>query len=705
MPRGAESESYVAGERMTRRTFTLLAAVLWVIGASVRVHNGLRFPVLSGYDGFAHFTYVWYLAATGRVPLPTAGWEFFQPPLYYALMAGFWRGLAGIEPIVRLHAGTAVIAAAGLVHAWVVWDVTRRRWPDDRLLRLTALAFMLFLPVHLYGVGFLGNEQLTAVWSSLAFVALLAEVRRPSLGRSLALGLLLGLALLTKITALAVVAGAVGTLVLRGAAARTRGLTAAHLVVVLGALVIVSGWYYARNVADYGTPFVMSRRELVLRIVEDDLPQARRTLAEYLLFDPLVFRRPMWPRGDAPPALRDAVWTGLYANTWYDGFGGWAVPRVTESETSRRAGQALLLLGIAPTLVVLLGFAASLSALRPRHFDGAKVATVTTLAPMLLIFVVGTREVPIAAAVKATYLMPVTAAFGVAFALGLAELRRRWPRALRVVAADVALVSVLSVVVFWHGLLFDARAIRGSFPMIEASLTNQLGVVAYAGGDRGAARGHFERAAADGLHLGDENLGILALEDGRLDEAVHHLKRALRVQPSQSLGLAADRAMHDRGTRAEYLNLLALVALAQDRPERAARVAGAAVRLDPTIPEAHYDLAVALLAAPPVGANGPASLTSARVAIERSLALDSAFREASALRDLLDAYRSACAGLTTMPSWRTSPPGTRRYPVETGPGASYAASIGRRRHAPGPPPWLREYRCPAPTKPVAQSQT
>ena len=65
---------------MTRRTFLAAAAILVAVGAAVRVHNGLQFPALTGYDGFAHFTYVWYLSATGRVPLPTAGWEFFQPP-------------------------------------------------------------------------------------------------------------------------------------------------------------------------------------------------------------------------------------------------------------------------------------------------------------------------------------------------------------------------------------------------------------------------------------------------------------------------------------------------------------------------------------------------------------------------------------------------------------------------------------------------
>lgn len=673
---------------MTRRTFILAAALLAAVGIVIRLHNALSFPILTGYDGFAHFTYVWYLSATGRVPLPTAGWEFFQPPLYYALMAAVWNALAGHDPMQRLHVGVAVVAVASLVHALVVWAVVRRRQPDDRWAQLAALAFMLFLPVHLYSVGFLGNEGLTAVLASLSFGALVAHLHRTTWARSLLLGVLLGLAMVTKITALAVVVGAVVTLGLQGLVRRARGATVRHLAIVAGTMLVVAGWYYARNVEHYGTPFVMSRRELMLRIVEDGLPQARRSLAEYLLFDPMIFRRPMWPRGDGPAALRNAVWTGLYANTWYDGFGGWAVPRVTESEVSRRAGQALMLLGAGPTVVVLLGMAAAVGGFRRQSFDAVKVATLATLAPMLVIFVVGTRAVPIAAAVKATYLMPVTAAFGVAFGLGLERLRGRRVRAL--LGANLALAGALAVVVFWHGLLFDARAIRGTFPLGEASVANQSGVVAYAGGDRAAARASFSRAAADGLHLGEENLAVLAFEDGRPDTALHHVKRALRLQPTQSFGLAADRALYDRATRAEYVNLVALFEQARGHSARAARAAAAAVVLDPTLPEAHYHFALALLATRGPDPS-PGAVGRARAVLAQAVALDPGFAEAASLRARLDWYVADCQAAP--PPWWAAAPGTRRYPVETGPGAPHAASIGRRRYVAKAPDWLRNLGC------------
>jgi hypothetical protein len=441
----------------------------------------------------------------------------------------------------------------------------------------------------------------------------------------------------------------------------------------------------------------------MLRLVEDSQPQARRSAAEYLLFDPLIFRRPMWPRGSAEDgglwsqAVRDSVWTGLYANTWFDGFGGWVVPRITDSELSRRAGQALLVLGIVPTLVVLIGFASTIPALARRGWDDASAATFLTLVPMLAIFVIGTRQVPIAAAVKATYLLPVTAAFGVCFVLGLERLRAWRSSSVPMVAVLLSVLSVVAVTVFWHGLLFDERDRQGSFPLIAASEANQYGVVSYAGGARLAARDQFARAADEGLYLGYENLGLLAFEEGRTDEAVHLLKRAWRLQPLQSFGKGDDRDLYDTTTRAEYLNLVAVFEHARGRHARAQRAAAAALGLDPTLPEAHYDLATILLEnvlQRSDDAGRTASLARARELLAAAVALDEGFAEARMLGAIARTWEFGCVDSSTVvQAWKPSAAGARRYPVETGPGASHAASIGRRRHITPLPARLRSMNC------------
>jgi tetratricopeptide (TPR) repeat protein len=295
----------------------------------------------------------------------------------------------------------------------------------------------------------------------------------------------------------------------------------------------------------------------------------------------------------------------------------------------------------------------------------------------------------------------VTAAFGACFAFGLERIRRWRPRSVALVAGDLALVSLLGVAVFWHGLLFDARAIRGAFPLTEASMANHYGVVYYAGRDRAAAHELFARAAADDLYLGYENLALLAFEDGRPVEALHLLKRALRLQPAQSPGKAADRALYDRITRAEYLNLVAVFEYGRGRVARAARAAAAALELDPTLPEAHYDLALALLEQLGPGATGSPARARAQQQLDDALAFDPGFAEARALRAIVE---GGCgAGRVASAAWQHSAPGNRRYPVETGVGAPYAASIGRRRHILDPPNRLRAAGCEGPTSPNARA--
>jgi len=515
----------------------------------------------------------------------------------------------------------------GLTHAAVAWTIVRRTFPAQPLAPLLAAGFMLFIPVHIYSAPFLGNEGLAAVLASLAILALLATLARPTALRHALLGLVLGLAMLTKFSTLAVVAGAFLTLALKALRSRRLAAGALHLGVATAVMLAVCGWYYARNVAVYGTPFVMSRSELLVRQVEGVQPQARRSLIEYVLFDPLIFRRPAWPRGfsmtedleaGAWRSLRESVWTGIYANAWFDGFGGWVLPPVGESELARRAGQALLCLGLVPTLLVLVGVWTAATRLWREGWDDTLVTMLALLAGMVAIFVHGTRTVPIPAAVKATYFMPIAVVFAFALALGFVRLTNGRPRFARLIVAEGALLALVSVAVFWHGLLFTLTP--HEVPLFAGSADNVQGVVYYAAGDRAQARRWFASAAAAGLHLGWENLGLLALEGGRTEEALHLLKRAARLQPWQVFGSPADRAAFNRRTRAEYLNSMAVAYHALGRDAHASRVLTAARARDPKIPEVHYNRGVlhlidAVRTAPPSAVSVRAAAADLRSAI------------------------------------------------------------------------------------------
>lgn len=690
---------------MSRGAFWLIATLMLAVGAAVRINNVAVFPTLRAYDGFSHFSYIWFMAEHWRVPLSTAGWEFFQPPLYYALMAGIWDVLAPADPVLRLRIGTLVIATLGLSLAVVSYLIVRRYFPGNRLIHLLAPGLMLFLPVHLYTAGFLGNENLTAILCAWSLLALLWVLRRPTAPRAAVLGLVLGLAMLTKFTGLVAVAGAFGTIGLRAIVHRDwRG--EARIAAIAGlVMLVVCGWYYARNVQRYGTPFKMSRETFMLQRYEHIQNAGRRGILEYVLFDPMILRRPEWPRGVPPwgdrvpgvpySALRESVLTGLYANAWFEGYGGWVFPKVTQDEGVRRSGQLLLTLGLVPSLLMLVGIWRAVVRLWRGGWDDTLVAMLLTFGAMIAILVQGTRAVPIHAAVKATYLMPVSVVFSFWLALGaewLGTHRRRW---LKPAMAACAVLALASSIVFLQGRVIARWWLE---EWRESSLwQNVYGVVYYAGGDTTRARELFERAAEENHHLGYENLSVLALESNRPLEALHYLRNAARIQPMQSLGTPADQALFNKLTRAEYLNTMAVIYHRLGWHEAAMAAAQEAVASDRTMPEASYDLAVLKLTSA-VTRPGPADATWRAAFMMQSRALlfsaivnDPGFQEARALAGTVEVLDGNCEGAVTTirEALGPHPDEYRRYPVITGVGDLLASAVRRRRHITDLPDALR----------------
>jgi hypothetical protein len=260
---------------------------------AIRIHNVVVFPELRAPDGFGHFTYIWYVAEVGRVPLAMTGWSFFHPPLYYAFMATVWNTFAALDPVTRLKIGTAGIAMLGLVHAFASYVLVRRRLPDNIAAQIAAPGLMLFLPVHLYTAGYLGNEALSATLCSFSLLALLWLLDRPTYTRAAVLGLFLGLAMLTKFTAVAIVAGAFATIGLRALLRRDIAAGIRLLGVSTVVLLSVCGWFYVRNIVEYGNPFQLSRDTLAVSRIENLQTQGKRDL---------------WANGCRPWAGRRTTW-------------------------------------------------------------------------------------------------------------------------------------------------------------------------------------------------------------------------------------------------------------------------------------------------------------------------------------------------------------------------------------------------------------
>jgi len=673
---------------------TLVFLALLALAAVVRLNNVLTFPSFRAFDAYGHFVYIWFMAEEWRVPLATTGWSFFHPPLYYAFMAAVWTLLAPMAGMTRLTIGTGVLAMLGLVHGVSIWFIFKRFLPGRPVIGVLAAGLMFFLPVLLYSASFLGNEGSNAILATASIVTVLWVLRAPSALRGALLGVCLGAAMLTKFTAVAIVAAVFGALAIHFCLRRQWRLGVLTVATTATTMLLVCGWFYGRNVSVYGTPFKLSRDEFMVRRVENYQSQGRRDVWEYVLFDPLILRRPQWPRGlqltgifapDRPrSALRESVPTGLYANAWFDGGIGTVLPPPTQNEASRRAGQVLLTLGLVPSLLVLVGLGSGLRRLRRDGWDDTIGVMLLAFGAMVALFIQATKAVPMHAAVKATYMTPASLTFAFWFGLGADWVARKSPRALRVVVALCAVLGAASVLTFTHDLLVGRGWLDRKVPLWD----NIYGVVAFAGGDRSAARRLFEDSAAGQWYLAEENLGYLDLQDGELVSALAHVQRAAALQPRYGFGLPEDRAAFDRITQADYHNQMAVILYRMGRLDEALSAAERAYGLDHEAPEIEYDLALLkvanAVAAPDVNARALAPVfADSRKLLSSAVGKDPGFREAAVLSAVVDALAGDCEDAVPALRRAVDPPGTfppRLYPTRTGPGDIHAAALQRRMH-------------------------
>ena len=209
-------------------------------------------PAWQAPDEPAHYNYVAYLAERGQLPILRPGdypagkvpigpdarpadvsafrYESHQPPLFYVLEAVLFKLHPGV---FGLRALSALFGAALLP---IVFWCARLTLPARPWLWLAAAAFAAFIPMHLFVAGSIENDTLAELVLSLLLLAVLARAPWPLLG------LLVGLAVLTKVT---IYIPAVLLFALAFAARREN-------VKALPVAAAVSGWWLVRNALTYG---------------------------------------------------------------------------------------------------------------------------------------------------------------------------------------------------------------------------------------------------------------------------------------------------------------------------------------------------------------------------------------------------------------------------------------------------------------------
>ncbi len=287
--------------------------LLFALWAILAINNILKLTLDIGMDIQQHYEYIEYVANTGRIPLATEGWQMFQSPLYYVLSALLWK-----FPLSRWFDMTTAMMMlriipllCGLLQVELAYRAARYVFPGRQDLQIWGTIIGGLLPMNLYISQVVGNEPLSGLFSAAAIVVgfhLLTSEREVILDRRfILLGAALGLALLTKVTAVLLIPLAV-ILVIYVLHERKQPLRYIILRVSLvsGIIFVISGWYFIRNWIELGRPFVFGSDNIAWW--QDP---GYRTVSDFLAFG----------RSLSAPIYSSVqgFWDSLYSTFWLDG--------------------------------------------------------------------------------------------------------------------------------------------------------------------------------------------------------------------------------------------------------------------------------------------------------------------------------------------------------------------------------------------------
>jgi hypothetical protein len=302
---------------------------LFLFGVLLRLSMFWNYDPSWSYDSNLHWEVIQWIADNGKTPAAEATFESFHPPLYYA--TGAWLLLHG----VGRHGMAWFSIVCGIVRLGVIWAGLELYVPGSRLARIMALALAAVTAASIHLDGMVYPEALHCCLDAVAMLLVPLAFRRSTMARwpiALAIGILLGLGILTKISTIAVIAAVAFAAFLESVVVRrailTRVANALPWAFMLAVCLSVCGWYYARNVRAYDQPFITSfdipSQSWISADAEKHHFSDRRTLGYLFDWDPTVYEFPYGRAGigNQPRFLAVSIAT-TFVDFWGYGFQGY----------------------------------------------------------------------------------------------------------------------------------------------------------------------------------------------------------------------------------------------------------------------------------------------------------------------------------------------------------------------------------------------
>src|SRR4051794_16158681 len=75
------------GRGFSRKQSIFIVSIVGILWLALYWNNAVLMPFRHGFDSEEHSAYIKYIQEHHTLPLPTEGFEMFQPPIYYLFSA------------------------------------------------------------------------------------------------------------------------------------------------------------------------------------------------------------------------------------------------------------------------------------------------------------------------------------------------------------------------------------------------------------------------------------------------------------------------------------------------------------------------------------------------------------------------------------------------------------------------------------------
>ena len=319
----------------------------WVV---LFVNNSIKLPVRFGFDIVGHLHYISYILSKGHFPLADEGWQTYQPPLFYVASASMMKFISIFTDRLNAYNFLKLIPfLGGLGQLYLAYFASKIVFPDSKTRQSLSLIIAGFIPMNIYVAHHVSNESLSAFLIGLSILLTIVVLNRTRSRPKFygLLGIVIGLALLTKFTALAVLPVIFVILVFKLAEEENSSIKhlSGYLLLFLLSIAMVAGWFYLRNWLHFKDVFIANWGRLPGDYWWQD--PGYHTYRYFCKFG-RVFQLPYF-------AGFYSLFDSIYSTFWGDGFMSGIAEYAYSPPWNYEYMSAVYLLAIPASLFIILG--------------------------------------------------------------------------------------------------------------------------------------------------------------------------------------------------------------------------------------------------------------------------------------------------------------------------------------------------------------